>query len=325
MQGCANDFIVIDELDGPIYSIQERSSLARILCHRRFSVGANDVIFLIHNGNDANAHMRIFEPDGSEADMCGNATRCVAHYLRTVRNMESPIRLSTRSGIKTIQYLGKVFGEDWYKVDMGVFKFKAEDVPLQGDQIDSEQCFLGKELYFDALRDTVYTEDENGKRKEGCIKLYILNDGEPHAVIFYDDLKFKTPYREGFWNFNAEEIGNIICHEDYFPVDINVNFVNIKAVKGSGYGEIEVRTYERGVNEVTYACGTGSTACGLISQMFKDVSNPTKVVTTATLYRPREWLQIEVVKEETDYRAFMSGPAIFVIKGELDWSWEPVV
>ncbi|RLE54779.1 MAG: hypothetical protein DRJ26_01545 [Candidatus Methanomethylicota archaeon] len=96
--GCGNDFIIVDELDQEVVPEKLKGVVSRIICKRRFSVGADDVLYLLPS-NKADAWMRILEPDGSEADMCGNGIRCAASYL-CEKLGEKSVLIETRAGVK---------------------------------------------------------------------------------------------------------------------------------------------------------------------------------------------------------------------------------
>lgn len=222
--GCGNDFIVIDEMDGKGTPDKLRSRLATILCDRHFQIGADGVMFL-EKAHGVDGSMRLFEPAGNEADMCGNGIRCIASYL-SEKLGKSRVKVLTRDGVKEI-----VKTRAGYRVNMGRIRSTREElreyVTDRGKMTDS------------TLHVSVSARD---RRLPGAL----VNTGEPHLVFRSKDV-------------DAEDvvgIGGAINHDRRrFPGGVNVNFVQTV-----GPHDIRIRTYERGVYDETLACGTGATA-----------------------------------------------------------------
>src|SRR4030066_1790195 len=120
-QGCGNDFIIVDELKGRKTTNVARSKLAKSLTDRHFKVGADGIIFL-ERGKGVGGSMRLFEPAGNEADMCGNGIRCVASYLANKLG-KSELDILTRDGVKHIVRVG-----EQYRVDMGIVRTQRRDL-----------------------------------------------------------------------------------------------------------------------------------------------------------------------------------------------------
>ncbi|MHC1635437.1 MAG: diaminopimelate epimerase [Candidatus Methanospirareceae archaeon] len=220
MQGTGNDFIIIDNREEEIEE-EEMASISRLLCRRRFSIGADGVLFVCKpTRDDYDIRMRIFNADGTEAEMSGNGMRCFAKYVyeRGIVKKKK-MRVETLGGLIIPEIIEKKQnGERYVRVFMGkpVFHFVNED------------------FYVD--------------KNIGVIKLTYLSLGNPHAVIIVD----KTT--EDFKNMDIRPMGRSIETHKAFPNRTNVDFVKL-----IGEDEVMVRTYERGVGE-TLSCGTGSTA-----------------------------------------------------------------
>jgi diaminopimelate epimerase len=227
MHGIGNDYIIIDESEKIIIPEEKKPEIVEEICRRGFSVGADGVIFVSQaSSENADIRFRIFNSDGSEAEMCGNGIRCFAKYVyenEIVNNDE--MLVETLGGIKEVDLDvegGEVIAST---VDMGVPTFNTLDIPM----ISVEEEFLDSELVVD----------------DKSIKLTAVNVGNPHAVIFSDTIE----------SIDLNIIGPLIENHPAFPQKTNVHFVNI-----INRNEIEMITWERGAG-FTLACGTGATAC----------------------------------------------------------------
>jgi len=235
MHGLGNDYIVIDNRFGKIKE-GEKGNLARRLCERKFSVGA-DGMLLVCNSKVADVKMRVFNTDGSEAEMCGNGIRCFAKYCyenNIARRRK--MRIETLAGVKTV-WLTIERGEvKKVKVDMGTPVFEKEKIPMLGDGV----C-VDEEL-----------EVDGDKFRVTCLSV-----GNPHCVVFTDDVR----------NFPVQEKGSKIEKHRLFPRRINVEFVEVLNKK-----ELNMRVWERGCGE-TMACGTGACASTVAGSLLKIADN----------------------------------------------------
>lgn len=228
MHGLGNDYIVIDNTDEKLgrYNLGE---LAKNLCQRKFSVGA-DGLLIACNSRVAEVKMRIFNSDGSEAEMCGNGIRCLAKFCYEKGIVQKKtFNIETLAGIKRV-WLSANDEVRSVKVDMGKPSFDRKTIPMlgQGECINEELEVEGQ----------IY-------------KVTCLSVGNPHCVTFVDDVA----------SVPLERIGPKIENHEKFPKRVNVEFVQVLSPK-----EIKVRVWERGVGE-TMACGTGvcaSVAAGYI-------------------------------------------------------------
>lgn len=163
LQGNGNDFILIDEYDGYVIPEAKKAAFTRKYCHRRFGIGADGVMFLTKSLN-ASLRMRIFNEDGSEAEMCGNGIRCFAKYaLDQGYIVPGPTRFETKAGILDITT--KVEGgKTLVRVRMGKPLFDRVKIPAQG-----HGDFFNVPLH--------------------GFEVSAVNTGVPHAVIFVDNLE----------------------------------------------------------------------------------------------------------------------------------------
>lgn len=136
MQACGNDFIVLDDITHSLgLGEEELKQLAVRMCDRHFGVGADGLLYLTHS-NTADFRMRLFNPDGSEGEMCGNGIRCaVKHFVDNVRKLQE-VRVETLAGVKAVALhaRGK---ETYYTVDMRVPKLRAKEIPALSNDPDS--------------------------------------------------------------------------------------------------------------------------------------------------------------------------------------------
>lgn len=222
MHGLGNDFLLLtpEMLEG----VELSPSLVCAMCDRHFGVGADGVIEVLPS-RVADVRMRIWNADGSEAEMCGNGVRCLAKFVFE-RGMVSKkaFQVETKSGIVTPQVTVEAKRVTSVLVDMGEPHFRPSEVPVN---IEGEE----------ALDVPVVVEDK-------VFSVNAVSLGNPHAVIF------EIP---GDWEF----YGSKIEHHPLFPKRTNVEFVEIMTPT-----EVTVKVWERGVGP-TLACGTG--ACAVVA------------------------------------------------------------
>ena len=230
--GCGNDFIVVDELDGEVVPEAFKSVFSMKVCRRRFSVGADDVLFIVPSTCGAHGFMRVLEPDGTEAEMCGNGLRCVAAYLSEKFGLDK-LLIETRAGLKFVEKVG----DGWFKADMGVLKYKFRDLKRYVKlDFNDEDELIARRISFPLI---------------GDIEVSIVDTGVPHVVVFLEDVDGADI------SLYAEAISK---NKRIFPEGICVNLVKVLDDHS-----LKVRTYESGVWDETYACGTGSTASAAIA------------------------------------------------------------
>lgn len=221
MQGLGNDYIYIDATK---IRIKNPSMLAKYMSDRHFGVGADGLILILPSSK-ADFSMRMFNADGSEAEMCGNGIRCVAKFVYDKCLTDKKIiTVDTKAGIKTLtlNVVGKYV--DTVKVDMGIPKYESECIPVISN------TKIAKNLKIEIL-DKIFDVT--------CVSM-----GNPHTVIFVDDVD----------SFDVKKYGELIEKNEMFPQRTNVEFVEIK-----DNSNIKMRVWERGTGE-TLACGTGACA-----------------------------------------------------------------
>jgi len=222
MHGLGNDYIVIDNRDEKLNE-KDLSGIAGNLCRRRFSVGA-DGLLLLCNSPVADVKMRIFNADGSEAEMCGNGIRCLAKYsYENNITCKTELKIETLAGVKTVWLNVKDGTVRSVTVDMGSPILERPRIPMAGE---------GKCIDEDL--------DVEGEK----IRITSLSVGNPHCVIFVDCVD----------DFPVEKFGPKIENHPVFPNRTNVEFIQVIC-----NNEMKIRVWERGVGE-TLACGTGACA-----------------------------------------------------------------
>ncbi len=238
-QGLGNDYIYINTIDNEVNHPQE---LAKKISHRNFGVGADGLI-LVQKSVKADYKMRIFNADGSEAEMCGNGIRGFAKYLYDYGFTKSKtLTIETLAGIKNIIIETKRNKADQITVDMGEPQLERSLIPMLGDEgkVINESIELEDAVRFD---------------------ITAISMGNPHAVIFVEDTE----------NFPVTKYGPLVENHSLFPNRTNVEFIQIINDK-----EIIQRTWERGSGE-TLACGTGASAAVVAGNLIEKLSEKVTV------------------------------------------------
>lgn len=262
MSGSGNDFIVVDNRRGAVPA-GAGADVARRLCRRGFSVGADGLI-LIERSREADFAWRFYNADGSEAAMCGNGGRCAARFAHLKGIAPARMRFATGAGIIRAEVKG-----DRVKLQLPLPTGYRERVPV---------AVAGRAL------------------EPGFIVV-----GVPHAVLEAAALE-AAPVAE--W-------GRALRHDAAFgPAGTNVNFYRVE-----GPRRLRVRTYERGVEGETQACGTGSVATTLVAAAAGLVTSPVTVVTSGG-----EELIVHFRRRDGELReVFLEGKADVVYEGR---TWE---
>jgi len=222
MHGLGNDYIYVncfeEKVDNP-------GELAKFISDRHFGVGSDGLVLILPS-EKADFRMRMFNSDGSEAEMCGNAIRCVGKFVYDNGMTDKKvISVETLAGIKVLEMTADENGKiQLVRVDMGEPVLYPKDIPVNSDLnrfIDQPVNILDKEY------------------KVTCVSM-----GNPHAVTYVDSVK----------NFPLETVGPLMEHHPLFPRKINAEFVEVK-----DRTHLKMRVWERGAGE-TLACGTGACA-----------------------------------------------------------------
>jgi diaminopimelate epimerase len=270
--GLGNDFILIDDRDRSEPSLSPEQSVG--LCDRNFGVGGDGVIFALQSQSQ-DFQMRIYNSDGSEPEMCGNGIRCMAQFLKDLGETADSYSIETKAGL-----IVPVMKDDGtITVDMGEPVLKASLVPttlpsnFEGDSVveQSYEC--------------------NGKQwKISCVSM-----GNPHAIIFVDDVEAVDLARDG----PALEKASV------FPAKANVEFVQVVSPN-----HLKMKVWERGAGP-TLACGTG--ACALTVAAIRAGKIPANAGPVRVTL-PGGDLFIEW-KSSGDNKVYMTGPASFAFEG----------
>ncbi|BAF59981.1 MAG: diaminopimelate epimerase [Pelotomaculum sp.] len=221
--GLGNDFILVDCFKEKV-NPEDFPGLAVKMCDRHFGVGADGLVLLLPSPS-ADVSMRIFNPDGSEAEMCGNAIRCVAKYLYERGMVKADrIRVETLAGVMIPELLVEEGRVRLVRVDMGEPRLERSEIPMEGPpgRVLGEPLETGGAVY----------------------RITAVSMGNPHCVIFVQDLD-AVPFQTA---------GPLIETHPAFPRRTNVEFIQVLTPE-----EIKMRVWERGAGE-TMACGTGACA-----------------------------------------------------------------
>ncbi len=230
MHGLGNDYVYIDCIN---QDIENESSLARFVSNRHFGIGSDGLI-LICKSKIADFKMRMFNSDGTEAEMCGNGIRCVGKFVYDKKLTEKDvITVETLAGIKTLVLNTKEGSVETVQVDMGKPILEPEKIPV----ISNENPVKNLKIRADD-KEFIFT----------CVSM-----GNPHAITVVENIK----------DFNLHKYGKIVETASQFPKKTNVEFIEIIDKKN-----IKMRVWERGAGE-TLACGTGACATAVACHLNK--------------------------------------------------------
>jgi diaminopimelate epimerase len=222
MHGIGNDYVYVSLFEE---QVKDPAALARGVSDRHFGIGSDGLI-LIGPSASADVRMRIFNADGSEAEMCGNGIRCVAKFAYE-RGLcrKTDMSVETGAGVKTVRLVVESGAVVKVRVDMGIPRLRRFEIPMAGPS--DERCADAPLRVCD--REVLCT----------CV-----NMGNPHCVIFVEDVK----------TVDLARMGPAIENHLVFPQRTNAHFA-----QALGRGEVRMITWERG-SGVTLACGTGASA-----------------------------------------------------------------
>ena len=221
MHGIGNDYVYVNCFEE---SVPEPERVSEFVSDRHFGIGSDGLV-LIMPSDKADFRMRMFNADGSEGMMCGNATRCIGKYVYdNGLTDKTEITLETKSGIKSLKLFVADGVVDTVEVDMGRAVIKPADIPMKAEG----NSFINKPI------------EVNGKN----YNITAVSMGNPHCVIFTSDID----------SIDLEKIGPSFENHPLFPERVNTEFCEILQS-----GVIKMRVWERGSGE-TWACGTGACA-----------------------------------------------------------------
>ncbi len=272
MHGAGNDYIYVNCFEE---KITEPGKLAVKYSDRHFGIGSDGLV-LICPSQVADFKMEMFNSDGSQAEMCGNAIRCVGKYVYDKKLTDKKaVTVETLAGIKTLEFTVVDGAVSTVKVNMGAPIFIPEQIPA----VCTKPEFTNETMTVD------------GKEyKVTCVSM-----GNPHAVIFMDDV-------QDLHNLNLEHIGPMFETHELFPRKINTEFA---VLTDEG---LHMRVWERGAGE-TLACGTG--ACATLVAAVK--AGKTAKREMRLILKGGELL---INWDENDNNVYMTGSAEFVFDGE---------
>ena len=271
MHGCGNDYVYVN---GFTEKVADKPKAVVALSDRHFGIGSDGVIF-INPSQQADFEMEMYNADGTRAEMCGNGIRCVGKYVYD-HGMTDKTRITVESFGK-VKYLdltvenGKVVK---VKVNMGKPELTAKDVPVVSvhEQVIDEEIIV----------------------KEKSYRMTCVSMGNPHAVVFMDDVE----------HLAIEEIGPYFENHERFPNRTNTEFVQV--IDDS---HVKMRVWERGTGE-TLACGTGCCATAVACVLNRLTGAHVTVQVLGG--------EIEIYWDQKENLVYMTGPAVTVFEGETE-------
>ena len=271
MHGCGNDYVYVN---GFTEKVADKPKAVVALSDRHFGIGSDGVIF-INPAQQADFEMEMYNADGTRAEMCGNGIRCVGKYVYD-HGMTDKTSITVESFGK-VKYLdltvenGKVVK---VKVNMGKPELTAKDVPVVSvhEQVIDEEIIV----------------------KEKSYRMTCVSMGNPHAVVFMDDVE----------HLAIEEIGPYFENHERFPNRTNTEFVQV--IDDS---HVKMRVWERGTGE-TLACGTGCCATAVACVLNRLTGAHVTVQVLGG--------EIEIYWDQKENLVYMTGPAVTVFEGETE-------
>jgi diaminopimelate epimerase len=277
MNGAGNDFVLFDLDENSELIIQPE--FVRNICHRQFGIGADGVI-TIRDDDGYDFVMAYYNSDGSPGTLCGNGARCA---------------------IKFASVKGKYLGNET--------KFLCNNLVYEGELVDSNN------VKFNLRKPGTQKFNFKIKAHDQLINASFVDTGSPHVVILVTDILKDVKNPKSFYTSLDEldlmKIGREIRYSsDFAPLGVNVNFIQIKSNK------IHIRTYERGVENETLACGTGSVASAIVANKLYGIESPAEIVTVTG--------KLLTVEFNIDNNGFsdvsLTGPAEINFTGLIDFN-----
>lgn len=275
MHGIGNDYIYINCFQE---TVTDPEKLSIFMSNVRFGVGSDGLVLILPS-EVADFRMRIFNADGSEAMMCGNATRCVGKYVyEHGMTDKTEVSLETNSGIKYLTlYVNKATNKvDAVKVDMGKAILKPAEIPVA----DDGDRFIAKPVVVDGVSYDMT-----------CVSM-----GNPHAVVFLPEID----------SLDLEKMGPSFEHHPLFPNRVNTEFIRV-----IDDHTLQMRVWERGSGE-TFACGTGACAAAVASVLNGYCKREQEIL----IHLRGGDLRIIYHNDES---VTMIGPATFIFEGKMEY------
>lgn len=275
MHGIGNDYIYINCFQE---TVTDPEKLSIFMSNVRFGVGSDGLVLILPS-EVADFRMRIFNADGSEAMMCGNATRCVGKYVyEHGMTDKTEVSLETNSGIKYLTlYVNEATNKvDAVKVDMGKAILKPAEIPVA----DDGDRFIAKPVVVDGVSYDMT-----------CVSM-----GNPHAVVFLPEID----------SLDLEKMGPSFEHHPLFPNRVNTEFIRV-----IDDHTLQMRVWERGSGE-TFACGTGACAAAVASVLNGYCKQEQEIL----IHLRGGDLRIIYHNDES---VTMIGPATFIFEGKMEY------
>lgn len=285
MHGAGNDYVYVDLKETDIKSETDLDwpELAVLLADRQFGIGGDGLILILDDASGQG--MRMFNSDGSEAEMCGNGIRCVAKFLYDRGRIEKIAVLSTGAGPLAIEVVDVRDGEaESIRVDMGIPRFAPDQIPTS---LAAVRCDSIPGVESVVLRQPLSDNNEH------TYEVTCLSMGNPHCVIFTENID----------DLDLERLGPPLENHEAFPARANIEFI-----EQVSRGEFRQRTWERGSGE-TLACGTGASAVAVAAAL-NGLAGRESLIHLRGGDLMIEWRE--------DNRVFMTGPASFVAEGAVE-------
>ena len=281
MQGAGNDFVVVDEWGGEVIPMNLKKDFVRKVCDRHFGIGSDGAIF-VQKSKTEDVNFVFFNPDGSRAEMCGNGLRCMAKYVWEKEIIKKKIisveTLAGNLGVEIFTFEESVVE---VKIDMGAPQVKRGEAQVIGDPDDT---YVNQKVMIHGFE----------------YEITAVGMGNPHAILFYDSID----------SIDVKNIGlRIREYTPIFPNGVNVHFI-----EGVSENEFKIRTYERGVEDETLACGTGICASAVAA-----VLNSKAKIDKPIIFNAKGGIvKVELEGAVHDIRkVFLIGPAETVYEGNL--------
>lgn len=260
--GTGNDFILLHEKD---LEKRDEKKTAKALCHRNFGIGADGMI-IVKESHVADLKMVYYNQDGSIAPMCGNGLRCFARFAHEHQMVNKErFMVETLAGILPVDVT-----EGYEKIRIGLMK----------PQFHLKRPYVRTEV----LDGEIITLNVNGRKYD----MHVLFLGTLHGIVFTKD---EVPFEDA----------HDLCHHEFFPENINVNFTQVES-----RDVLKVRTFERGVG-YTLACGTGVASAQVIAHK-------------NGFTKPDVEVHVDegVLKVFVEENVYLKGPAVLIAKGEME-------
>ena len=277
LQSVGNDFVLVETGDNQ----RNWSKIAEAICDRHFGVGSDGLLLLLPS-DSADFRMRMFNPDGSESEACGNGLRCLVEYVVKMKLADIKAReisVETMAGTRKARIYRAKDKPAKIQVSMGTPKFAAEDIPVV---IEDDRGLVDIKSMLN------YPVTVEGRE----LPLNLVSIGNPHAVYFY---------QHPLSDFPLLQIGPKVEHLSIFP-----NRINFEVARVVNRRQIEARVWERGAGE-TLACGSGACAMAVAAQLHGYIDNKVDIKLAGGILEV-EWDGVGEI--------FISAPAKIVFRGE---------